>query len=165
MSNTNFGPAFDAVDEATGEPRTITLPMAGADGQVRDYVIGEGTGAEMLRLWAVQSIFRSTKSNRLPPPGDVETVNGLSQRDMMDMALGHDIVERALTDGVPMPTLQRAIAAATAFRLGDMDAAQAAWSGKAPSPKTRSGKTGGGGGATRKASTSGTSTRRKSKSK
>lgn len=165
MSNTVFEAITGAVDEADGTPSTITLPMTGADGKTRNYVISEGTGADMLRLWAVQSIYRRTRAGLVPVEGDTEIVNAMSQRDLMEMSLGHDVVEQMLTDGVPMATVRRAIETGSAFRLGDVEAAKAAWSGKALSPKTRSARTGGAGGATRKASTNGTSTRKKSKGK
>lgn len=164
MSNTDLGPMLAALDEADRQPSTITLPMPGADGTTRDYVIGEGTGAEMLRLWTVQSVYRRARAGLPPSPGDAEIIDGMSQRQFMEMSLGVETTERVLADGVPMDVLRLAIEAASAFRLGDVDAARAVWSGKAPSPKTRSARTGDAGSGTRRASTSGTNTRRKSKS-
>lgn len=165
MSNLNFGPMVESADEAEGTPKTITLPMKGADGKVRKYVIGEGTGIDMLRLWAVQAVYQASTLKTRPTDGDAKVVDAMSQQEMFEMSLGADVTAAVMSDGVPIPTVRRAVEAATAFRLGNLEAAKAVWSGKVPTKATRSAKTGGAGSKTKRASTSGTSTPKKSSNK
>lgn len=165
MSNLNFGPMVESADEADGIPKTITLPMEGADGKVRKYVIGEGTGIDMLRLWAVQSVYTATRAGVVPPDGDIKVVDAMSQQEMFEMSLGEEATAAMLADGVSIPTMRRAVEVATAFRLGNLDAAKAVWSGKALTKATRSAKTGGAGNKTKRASTNGTSTPKRSSNK
>lgn len=153
-------PRFEPLEEFLDE--SLTLPIAGADGTVRDYVIQPSDGARWLRIMTLQQVSSDGAAGTKSAPGDVVAVLEMSQRSILDDTLGADVAQAMLDDGVPGAMIRRAGAAAVRFHLDGVDAARAAWSGKAASPRTRSGKTGGAAHATKRASTSGTNTRRKS---
>lgn len=149
---------FDQLDEALEEQEPLILPIAGADSTVRDYAVQPATGDRWLRMAALREVQRALAVGITPADGDLQSVLQASQRSMLDDALGADVTQAMIDDGVSARMLRRAGAVALTYHIDGADQARQAWSGKAESPSTLSGKTGDEADATSTDSTSGTST-------
>lgn len=136
---------------------SITLPMPGRDGVTRKYKI---TGADYTALDLIAALVAVSANGGTEAQQQLISVS--SDREQMDAVFGKDVMQALIDDGVPVPVLQHATETVTAFHIFGEERALAVWSGKAHRP-TLSAKTGGAAGTAQKpASTSGTTTRRKS---
>lgn len=147
----------------------LTLPMRGADGELRSYVIKPVSGRWWWKFAALKTVLQAQQLGDLvtAQQKDIDLaseLNGLGSAGMRMLVLGEDNVTAMLADGVSGTDIQRAINTAFAWHASGGDSAEAlrVWSGKVQTPSPSSASTAAAGTTKRPASGSSTTSRRKS---
>jgi hypothetical protein len=121
-------PRFAEVPAVVSEP--LTLPVAGADGVVRDYVILPASAGDYITM----SIFKANTMGAQLSELDREKIQHLDAvTQVWALALGPDVLDQVIRDGVPANEMRRMSQTAFYWHTadGDMELADLAWSGKA----------------------------------
>lgn len=142
------------VDPADITRETLDFPIGD-----KVYRVKPVTGREGFRLSALQEAATDVLAGRITNEQANAKLSGMSDEQAHSMILGSDVFNEMMDDGVLYVLIRRASTAALLWHtsMGNTEAAEAVWSGKASSPRTLSDKGGDEGNATPTVSTSGTS--------
>lgn len=143
----------------------LTLPVQVGDATYR-FTVMPCAGKDFDRLVDIRTILLEALTNKASSKQtEAKLGKGVGAQEIYRQTLGA-VYDEMLAAGCSFKQIARAGWTALIWHTsgGNTDAAEAAWSGKAPSPSTRSAKGGAAASRTRSASTRSTTTRRKSSS-
>lgn len=129
------GRRFDALDEYLDD--SLTLPVRGVDGTVREYTIPSPTAEDGLRVQRIMTsatrAVQAAESNNEPAAADTAVLDDEAEADLFELALGKELFDQLKLD-VSWPALKLVAMTAVMWITADLDTAERFWtSGGAPS--------------------------------